>query len=312
MSSLSVPDASLASLRQEFAPVLCIYPGQTSPQPAYVELDIENDSLTWDYNGEIGNAVPAAVWHGIRRRYSIPSETKGVALATLLEDVAFRTLLERVLAGAETKWDGNNHVARLTQDAGDAEEEIERLIEGSICEDDRVNVYDVGDWLASVSMADLFEDGDTFAAAVARIEAHAHAEGAYLHGDVGDELLVMADDALWGNALPTVPLPVLIELAAQKRLPAADDFPYFLKLVVPVGSPLSDAERHAGSDAAEAVFEERGVSALAGHIAARAQAAGLAFDEEAYRIWREAEAAAFRAATAGTDRQSEGLALRLE
>ncbi|MFE9769496.1 helix-turn-helix domain-containing protein [Streptomyces sp. NPDC005808] len=98
------------------------YDGQTEGQPAYIELDLREGTLLADYNGEIGNAVPGTVHHGIERRYSIPTLT-GDAANRVMKELA--PLAERILADWEEKWNGNNNVAVLGEDALAAEEEIE-------------------------------------------------------------------------------------------------------------------------------------------------------------------------------------------
>lgn len=46
------------------APVFRLYEGQSSPQPAFIELDCAESTLGAKVNGEVGNAVPFSVWHG--------------------------------------------------------------------------------------------------------------------------------------------------------------------------------------------------------------------------------------------------------
>ena len=86
------------------------YPGQTSPQPCYVELDCEAENLSADWNGELGNAVPLSVWHGHTRRWAIPA-LQAQAANSLLDEIA--PLAQRVIDGYTSEWDGNNHVAGL-------------------------------------------------------------------------------------------------------------------------------------------------------------------------------------------------------
>jgi len=43
----------------------------------------------------------------------------------LMDEIA--PLADRVLAGSEIEWDGNNHVGKLDEDAQDASDEIERI-----------------------------------------------------------------------------------------------------------------------------------------------------------------------------------------
>ncbi|MFF7335393.1 hypothetical protein [Streptomyces sp. NPDC008150] len=101
------------------------YHGQNEPQPAYIQLDTEAGTLHADYDAEIGNAVPASVWHGIDRRYRIPILTADAA-NRVMEEIA--PLADRIVAGTTTEWDGNNHVAVMDDDAIAAEEELEEAL----------------------------------------------------------------------------------------------------------------------------------------------------------------------------------------
>ncbi|MFB8020773.1 hypothetical protein ACFC36_19635 [Streptomyces rubiginosohelvolus] len=98
------------------------YDGQSEPQGAYIELDLQRDSLLADYDAETGGGVPAAVYYGFERRYSIPVLT-GAAANRVMEEIA--PMAARMLADWEEVWDGNNMVARLGDDAQAAEAEIE-------------------------------------------------------------------------------------------------------------------------------------------------------------------------------------------
>ena len=99
------------------------YTGQTEAQPCYLELDLEEETLTADYNAEIGNAVPFAVHHGRRRRYTIPALTS-MAANNLMRELS--PLMETVLQDSSIVWDGRNNIACLGEDAQAAEEAIEQ------------------------------------------------------------------------------------------------------------------------------------------------------------------------------------------
>jgi len=98
------------------------YDGQSEAQDAYIELDLREGTLLADWDSEVGNAVPSAVYHGFERRYSIPVLTAAAA-NRVMEEIA--PMAARVLADWEEIWDGNNMVARLGTDAEAAEAEIE-------------------------------------------------------------------------------------------------------------------------------------------------------------------------------------------
>lgn len=98
------------------------YDGQTEAQGAYIELDTQDPSLLADYDSEVGGAIPFSVYHGLQRRYGIPVLTADAANRVMEEILPFA---ERIVAGAETEWDGNNTVVVLNDDAQAAEEALE-------------------------------------------------------------------------------------------------------------------------------------------------------------------------------------------
>lgn len=126
------------------------YDGQSEPQGAYIALDLEDSTMWADYNAEIGNGVPASVYHGRTRRYSIPLLTAAAANRVMAE---LRPLAERIVAGSDIDWDGSNMVASLNEDARAAEDELENLLgidngygrEPQIFDpvDDTISVWDV-------------------------------------------------------------------------------------------------------------------------------------------------------------------------
>ncbi|MGW5003284.1 hypothetical protein ACWEP8_37150 [Streptomyces hydrogenans] len=101
------------------------YAGQTKPQPAYLELDLQTGRLYADTDSEVGGAYPFSVHYGFDRRYGIPALT-GQAADRLMQEI--RPLAQRILNDWEEIWDGNNMVARLGKDAAEAEEEIEAIV----------------------------------------------------------------------------------------------------------------------------------------------------------------------------------------
>lgn len=121
------------------------YPGQTSAQDCYVELDVRSGQLTAKTNGEIGNARPAEVHYGHVQRWSIPA-LKASAANDLLEQI--RPFAERVRDGYETEWNGNsgNQVAMFNLDAQDAIDDIVSLCSNTSL-DDELAVWEASDWL---------------------------------------------------------------------------------------------------------------------------------------------------------------------
>lgn len=124
------------------------YPGQTQRQDCFVSLDAASGDLGAGYNPEIGNAVPARVFHGHVRRWRIPP-LKAQAANALLEKIS--PLAERVTAGYEKVWDGHNHVGRYTKDATAAADAIHELCERA--DDDgegQVVAYAADEWFAGL------------------------------------------------------------------------------------------------------------------------------------------------------------------
>lgn len=166
------------------------YDGQTKTQDCYVELNCRDRLLHADWNCEIGNAVPAAVWHGHTRRWGIATLTADAA-NDLLDEIA--PLAERVCDGYERDWDGNNHVARFSADALAAMDEIERLCERAGDDpSDCVQEWDAAEWLHGIGSADrqraeygitAATTDDELRAIESRIETEARADDVdVLHG----------------------------------------------------------------------------------------------------------------------------------
>lgn len=144
----------LAALRATLAPIYSRYRTESNPQPAYIEIDLEKETVEADYSGEIGNAVPANVWHGLVRRIPVTPYAKGTVLAAFLESDELRTLVERMIAGFESVWNGNNYVSKMTPDATAAEDELERAAEAFFDPADLVQVYSVDTFMETAMSTD--------------------------------------------------------------------------------------------------------------------------------------------------------------
>lgn len=102
------------------------YPGQFDSQPVYVEIDLENQTISIDWSGETGSAVPVPVYLGRVRRFSALPYAAHVANALLAE---LAPLAAQLAAEATVEWNGSNTVGVLS-DAGEAiENEIRVVIE---------------------------------------------------------------------------------------------------------------------------------------------------------------------------------------
>lgn len=133
------------------------YPGAALPQGTYIELDLEEATLSAAYNDQIGNAIPERVYHGIVRRYTLAGPALQAWAANEIMD-ALLPLAERVLAGATIDWDGSNHVGRLSPDAVEADVLIHAAIDEVDYDEDRVvHVGDAAEWLRD-ERAELIAD----------------------------------------------------------------------------------------------------------------------------------------------------------
>lgn len=138
----------IINLLDEDAPdaLHCRYQGELEGQSCHIALDLEDGRMWADYNPEIGGGIPASVYNGRTRWWSIPCMTSASANQLMTE---IKPLAERILVGSEIKWDGNNNVGILNEDAGQAEQEIRDHL-GDISEYDYDRVYeiDTADWFA--------------------------------------------------------------------------------------------------------------------------------------------------------------------
>ncbi len=170
------------------------YPGQNKPQDCYVDLDLKNETLTADWNGEIGNAVPMDVYHGHTRRYSIPCLVMDAA-NDLLDEIA--PLAERVIAGYESWWNGNNHIAKLDDDAQAAEDEINKICNEtyvSADENNTVRMWDAEEWLDNIKSDTAGKTDEELEKMAEEYEGEAESENIHLDSDVLDILKKWRDE----------------------------------------------------------------------------------------------------------------------
>ena len=132
-----------------------IYPGQTDPQPAFVAIRLEDGNVSYDWDGEIGGAVPAGVWHGRVLRLRLDPAVDTEALDRLLESEAWKSHLKTLLEDSEIVWDGSNWVGQLGPEAAAALEAMQELLD----ELPTVEVWRAEDWLRGVTR---HKDGLTY------------------------------------------------------------------------------------------------------------------------------------------------------
>jgi hypothetical protein len=134
-----------ASEKTERFPVYCKYPGQFNAQPAFITLDLEDGDIDADYTSEIGNAVPARVWHGIVIRFAINPQSTADQIEQIINDNA--EAFQQILDGADVVWDGNNYVGKLNAEAQEVYERLDDYGNGFCCDHEGGMIDDLGEWL---------------------------------------------------------------------------------------------------------------------------------------------------------------------
>lgn len=104
------------------APLYLQYSGQCDPQRAYVQLSPDS-RVSYYANAEIGNGIPCNIFHRTSRRWCIPNDLTPRGYEQLHGDIV--EMLEEVAAGMSERWDGNNNVGRLTEEAAEASDRLE-------------------------------------------------------------------------------------------------------------------------------------------------------------------------------------------
>jgi len=135
------------------------YTGQTDTQDIYLYVDAENERVWIDYDPEIGGAVTSDIWHGRTRRYQIYEMISATGANNLLDDEKVIALAERIIAGATIKWDGNNYVGILDDDAISADEEMEQYVaQYTFQEAETVSLWNACDFFTSLSPDEVMDE----------------------------------------------------------------------------------------------------------------------------------------------------------
>ncbi len=98
----------------------CKYEGQEEYQGVVADLHADG-KLYIGYNPEIGNAIPCDVWNGKVQRFTVTGNSKAEAREWYKSN---KEQLLRVLEGMGEKYNGNNYVGTLTDEAREAVDEI--------------------------------------------------------------------------------------------------------------------------------------------------------------------------------------------
>lgn len=186
----------LENLRDSLAPLFHRYPQQTEPQSAFIEIT-EEGTVSADWNGEIGNAIPCTVYHGRTLRVAVSPRAKGADLARYLSGDGL-PLLERVHQGHRVEWDGSNNVGHLDEDAAQAFQELE----GALQEMPEAIVWPVAEYLQALALSELWPVDKSLSQAVELLQEEADREAIVLDGSMETVLLArLWEESDWPSDL---------------------------------------------------------------------------------------------------------------
>lgn len=167
------------------APLWAKLPNQVNPQHCYLEWDpAAPGELEAYYCAEVGNALPASIWHGIRLRWLIPAATSAQSLRDLADDGTLAALLGKLEDSHSIEWNGSNYVGRYPEHLVDAvSQHLDRTIETAI-------VHSGSDALACYTRDDLARmvERDSVDGALAAINEHDPLEIALVDPITADDL----------------------------------------------------------------------------------------------------------------------------
>lgn len=106
------------------------YPNQCTPQGRFFQVYMDG-TINVNVNYEIGNAIPAKVWHGVIRRLHIPDgyTRNDIKAFYSKHRKEFATLVK----GMDSEWNNSNYVGTLTDDANKALESLSYALYAEWC-----------------------------------------------------------------------------------------------------------------------------------------------------------------------------------
>lgn len=138
-------------------------------------------TMAFDSRLASDNAVPMDEWHGHAQAFDVPIMNKADAVQLIAE---LTPLVGRVCDGYRSEWNGSNHVARFTDGALEALEDLDRAIQDwqPTHIDGAGDLWDAADWFqAEPPTVDASATDTDLAALEAKLQADAHADGLHLH-----------------------------------------------------------------------------------------------------------------------------------
>ena len=164
---------------------------------AYLLLD-EEGNVYVDTRAPWDNASPIEEWFGRTLKWEIPAAARGKDLRDAVRGERFLDLMQCVYDGHSIKWNGNNNVGVLDDDANEASDELDQLL-GDLPVWD---VWNAGDFMQPVHIDDnLWPAGKSLRVVVADLKTEASDQDVFIAGGtaaiigaMGEKLLQQFED----------------------------------------------------------------------------------------------------------------------
>jgi len=162
-----------------------------------VDYEVDPPAIRLESWHRSETGVSSRVWHGQERNYLIPEGTDIDALASYLEGEGAE-LIAQVAAGHTVEWNGSNHVGRLTDEASQADDDLQDGLENLMYSSNEGGWIDLEDWLFWTE-AELRDEvrgmtDDQIKAKAAELKKSAESDGYLLDGDIETCLRDLRDE----------------------------------------------------------------------------------------------------------------------
>ena len=148
------------------------------------------------------DGIPMSEWHGLTRRIVLAKGPGVVDLDSLKRDLAeggnLAKLVSRIADGLSSEWDGSNNKGRLTEDAQEAEGEIESLIYRGRLDyiDETWSTWEESEWIWDLAKSTITAStsDEEIKAFLTETRETAPSDKVILRGDATDDLIEMRDE----------------------------------------------------------------------------------------------------------------------
>lgn len=155
MSKVTVETGNLNSE----TPLYGKFQGQSRHQDAYIELDCENEYISADYSGEIGNAVPSKVYHRHILRFDITPYLNRKTIIVFLNSIL--PIAQEIVDGYDSEYNGHNNVGVFTDEAEEAITKLEWMCRDIEPEIFIYGINEIDEYISPIyeDMKSMIEDG---------------------------------------------------------------------------------------------------------------------------------------------------------